>query len=133
MEAQVDTSGYASRREDVAVVDEEAVGQYVDLGVAVLELSGPPPVGGGGTVVEDASRGERAKAAVQIDTSRAPRVCAARMASRTAVETVASTSSYPGMITVSARLSPSSPAEVLMVDPEPDSGADRPSAHTVRR
>ena len=59
MEAQVDTSGYASRREDVAVVDEEAVGQHVDLGVAVLELSGPPPVGGGGMVVEDTSRGEQ--------------------------------------------------------------------------
>src|SRR6266566_8262948 len=59
MEAQVDTSGYASRREDVAVVDEEAVGQHVDLGVAVLELSGPPPVGGGGTAVEHTSRGER--------------------------------------------------------------------------
>src|SRR5712691_9592693 len=75
----------------------------------------------------------RAKAAVQIDTSRAPRACAARMASRTAVATVASTSSYPGMITVSARLSPSSPAEVLMVNPESGSDADRPSAHTVRR
>src|SRR5438552_18655502 len=39
MEAQVDTSGYASRREDVVVVDEEAVGQHIDPGVAVLDLS----------------------------------------------------------------------------------------------
>src|SRR3989442_5683821 len=45
VEAQVDTRGYASRREDVAVVDEEAVGQEVGLGVAAVELSGPPPVG----------------------------------------------------------------------------------------
>jgi len=50
---------------------------------------------------------------VQIDTNRAPRACAARTASSTAAETVASTSSYPGMISVSARLSPSRPAGVL--------------------
>jgi hypothetical protein len=130
MEAQVDTSGYASRREDVAVVDEEAVGQHVDLGVAVLELSGPPPVGGGGTVVEDTSRGEGKSGGADRYQSGAP-AFAARMASRTAVETVASTSSYPGMITVSARLAPSSPAGVLIVNPEPGSDTDRPSAHTV--
>src|SRR6266540_411792 len=58
VEAQIDTRGHTSRREDVAVVDEEAVGQHVDPGVAVLELSAPPPVRRGGTVVEDASRGE---------------------------------------------------------------------------
>jgi len=75
MEAQVDTSGYASRREDVAVVDEEAVGQHVDLGVAVLELSGPPPVGGGGTVVEDTSRGEGKSGGADRYQSGAPGVC----------------------------------------------------------
>src|SRR6266849_1954689 len=75
----------------------------------------------------------RANAAVQIDTNRAPRACAARMASSTAAETVASTSSYPGMISVSARLSPSRPAGVLTVNPEPGSDADRTSAQTVRR
>src|SRR3989442_85945 len=75
----------------------------------------------------------RANAAVQIDTNRAPRACAARTASSTVAETVASTSSYPGMISVSARLSPSRPAGVLTVNPEPGSDADRPSAQTVRR
>src|SRR6266581_8080341 len=75
VEAQVDTSGYASRREDVAVVDEEAVGQHVDLGVAVLELSGPPPVGGGGTVVEDTSRGEGESAGADRYQSGAPSMC----------------------------------------------------------
>ena len=64
-----------SRREDVAVVDEEAVGQHVDLGVAVLELSGPPPVGGGGTVVEDTSRGERKSGGADRYQSGAPGVC----------------------------------------------------------
>src|SRR5258705_8958999 len=59
VEAQVDTGGYASRREDVVVVDEEAVGQHVDLGGAVLEHGGPPPVGGGGAGVEATRRGER--------------------------------------------------------------------------
>ena len=58
VEGQVDTSGHASRGEDVAVVDEEAIGQHIDLGVAVLELTGPSPVGGSGTVVKDTSRGE---------------------------------------------------------------------------
>jgi len=61
---------------------------------------------------------------VQIDTNRAPRACAARMASSTADETAVSTSSYPGMITVSARLSPSRPAGVLTVNPEPGSDVD---------
>ena len=75
VEAQVDTRGYASRREDVAVVDEEAVGQHVDPGVAVLELSGPPPVGGGGTVVEDNSRGERKCGGADRYQSGAPGVC----------------------------------------------------------
>src|SRR5206468_6142155 len=41
VETQVDTRGYASRREDVVVVDEEAVGQDGDLGVSSLELTGP--------------------------------------------------------------------------------------------
>src|SRR3989475_10026108 len=48
VEGQVDPCGHTSRCDDVAVVDEEAVGQHVDPGVAVLELSGPPPVGRGG-------------------------------------------------------------------------------------
>src|SRR6266481_4134136 len=75
VEAQVDTRGYASRCEDVAVVDEEAVGQDVDLGVAALQLSGPPPVGGGGTVVEHTSRGERKSGGADGYQSGAPRVC----------------------------------------------------------
>src|SRR6266516_1896252 len=75
VEAQVDTRGYASRGEDVAVVDEEAVGQHVDLGVAVLELRGPPPVGGGGTVVEDTSRGEGKGGGADRYQSGAPGVC----------------------------------------------------------
>src|SRR5437899_12156226 len=75
VEAQVDTRGYTSRREDVAVVDEEAVGQHVDLGVAVLELSGPPPVGGGGTVVEDTSRGEGKSGSADRYQSGASGVC----------------------------------------------------------
>src|SRR6266581_8239081 len=75
VEAQVDTRGYASRREDVVVIDEEAVGQYVDLGVAVLELSGPPPMGGGGTVIEHTSRGERKSGGANRYQSGAPRVC----------------------------------------------------------
>src|SRR6266487_1533413 len=54
VEAQIDTRGYTGRREDVAVVDKEAVGQHVNPGVAVLELSAPPPVGRGGTVVKNA-------------------------------------------------------------------------------
>src|SRR5712691_10437437 len=75
VEAQVDTRGYASRREDVVVIDEEAVGQHVDLGIAVLELSGPPPRGGGGTVVEHTSRGERKSGGADRYQSGAPRVC----------------------------------------------------------
>src|SRR6476620_7790867 len=75
VEGQVDTRGYASRREDVAVVDEEAVGQHLDLGVAVLELSGPSPVGGGGTVVEDTSRGEGKGGGADRYQSDAPGVC----------------------------------------------------------
>src|SRR5207245_7224670 len=75
VEAQVDTRSYASRREDVVVIDEEAVGQHVDLGIAVLELSGPPPMGGGGTVVEHTSRGERKSGGADRYQSGAPRVC----------------------------------------------------------
>src|SRR5229473_3828773 len=75
VEAQVDTRGYASRREDVVVIDEEAVGQYVDLGIAGLELSGPPPMGGGGAVVEHTSRGERKSGGADRYQSGAPRVC----------------------------------------------------------
>src|SRR2546426_3689844 len=52
VEAQVDTRGYASRREDVVVVDEEAVGEGGDLGVSALGLTGPPPMGRGGAVVQ---------------------------------------------------------------------------------
>src|SRR5437899_11434332 len=75
VEAQVDTRGYASRREDVVVIAEEAVGQHVDLGIAVLELSGPPPMGGSGTVVEDTSRSEGESAGADRYQSGAPRVC----------------------------------------------------------
>src|SRR2546425_11259069 len=46
MEAQVDTSGYTSRREDVAIVDEEAVGEHVDPGGGALGPGGPTPTGG---------------------------------------------------------------------------------------
>src|SRR6266704_5738043 len=75
VEGQVDPCGHTSRREDVAVVDEEAVGQHVDPGVAVLELSGPPPVGGGGTVVEDTRRGEGKGGGADRYESGAPGVC----------------------------------------------------------
>ena len=75
VEAQVDTSSYASRRKDVAIVDEEAVRQHVDLGIAVLELSGTPPVRGGGTVVEDTGRGEGKSGGADRYQSGAPDVC----------------------------------------------------------
>src|SRR5437879_4008513 len=75
VEAQVDTRGYASRREDVVVVDEEAVGQDVDLGVSALELTGPPPMGGGGTVVEHTSRGKRKSRGADRYQSGAAGVC----------------------------------------------------------
>src|SRR2546428_2531239 len=48
VEGQVDSCGHTSRREDVAVVDEEAVGGHVDPGGGALEVGGPPPAGGGG-------------------------------------------------------------------------------------
>src|SRR5256886_5482547 len=75
VEAQVDTRGYASRCEDVAVVDEKAVGQDVDLGVAALELTGPPPVGGGGAAVEHTSPGERKNSGADRNQSGAPGGC----------------------------------------------------------
>src|SRR5258706_2396385 len=75
VEAQVDTRGYPGRREDVVVVDEEAVGQHVDLGEAALELSGPPPMGRGGTAVEHTSRGERKSGGADRYQSGAPRMC----------------------------------------------------------
>src|SRR2546427_9052910 len=56
VEGQVDPCGHTSRREDVAVVDEEAVGQHVDPGGAALKLRGPPPGGRGPTGVEDTPR-----------------------------------------------------------------------------
>src|SRR3989442_6690711 len=59
VEAQVDTRGYASRREDVVVVDEEAAGADVDLWGAAVELTCPPPIGGRRTLVQDNSRRQR--------------------------------------------------------------------------
>src|SRR5712691_4999834 len=75
VEGQVDPCGHTSRREDVAVVHEEAVGQHVDPRIAALELRGPPPVGRGGTVVEDTSRGEGKRGGTDRYQSRAPGVC----------------------------------------------------------
>jgi len=75
VEGQVDPCGHASRREHIAVVDEEAVGQHVDPGVPALELGGPPPVGGGGTVVEDTSGGEGKRGGADRYQSGAPGVC----------------------------------------------------------
>src|SRR2546428_8262937 len=48
VEGQVDPCGHTSRREDVAVVDEEAGWRHVHLWVAGPGLSGSPPVGRGG-------------------------------------------------------------------------------------
>src|SRR2546428_3920261 len=72
VEGQVDPCGHTSRCEDVAVVDEEAVGQHVDPGGAGLELSGPPPVGrgGGGGWGTPPRRGENAGG--ERETNRAP-------------------------------------------------------------
>src|SRR5229473_1631742 len=74
VEGQVDSCGHTSRREDVAIVDEEAVGQHVDPGVAALKLRGPPPVGRGRTVVEDTSRGEGKRGGTDRYQSGAPGV-----------------------------------------------------------
>src|SRR2546426_10318239 len=57
VEGQVDPCGHTSRREDVAVVDEEAVRQHAEPGGAGLQLSGPPPVGRGGTGGGEATPG----------------------------------------------------------------------------
>src|SRR5882672_6804198 len=75
VEGQVDPCGHTSRREDVTIVDEEAVGQHVDPRVAALELGGPPPVGRGGTVVEDTCRGEGKRGGTDRYQSGAPGVC----------------------------------------------------------
>src|SRR3989442_11939591 len=75
VEAQVDTRGDASRREDVVVVDEEAVGQDVDLWGSALELTGPPPMGGGGTLVEHTSPGQRKNRGADPYQSGAPGGC----------------------------------------------------------
>src|SRR5207245_10212451 len=64
MEAQVDARRHARRRKDVAVVDEQAVGQHVDAGMTTLQFGGPAPMGCGRTPVEEpgGSEGERAGA-----------------------------------------------------------------------
>src|SRR6478672_11638869 len=49
MQAQVDPGRDAGGGQNVAVVDEQAVGQHLDLGVAALQLIGPSPVGCRGT------------------------------------------------------------------------------------
>ena len=58
MEAQIDASCDTGGREKVAVVDEEAVRQHVNLGEAALQFVGPSPMRRGATSVEDASQGE---------------------------------------------------------------------------
>src|SRR5439155_25412375 len=58
MEAQIDASCDTGGREEVAVVDEEAVRQHLDLGEAALQLVGPSPMRRRATSVEDAGQGE---------------------------------------------------------------------------
>src|SRR2546425_13172902 len=48
VEGQVDSCGHTSRREDVAIVDEEAGGRHGGPGGGALGLSGPPPMCRGG-------------------------------------------------------------------------------------
>ena len=62
MQAQVNPCGHARGRENVAVVDEEAVRQHVDLRMAALQLISQPPVGCGASSVEQPSCGERERA-----------------------------------------------------------------------
>src|SRR2546425_2556311 len=46
VEGQVDSGGHTSRREDVAIVDEEAGGQHGGPGGGALGPGGPTPTGG---------------------------------------------------------------------------------------
>ena len=73
MEAQVDPGCDAGGCEDVAVVDEEAVWQHGDFGVAALQLVGRSPVSGGGTSVEKPRSGEGEGSGADGDESGATR------------------------------------------------------------
>ena len=77
MEAQIDASCDTGGREKVAVVDEEAVRQHLDLGEAALQLVGPSPMRRRATSVEDASRGEGESSRADRYEADAVRVCRA--------------------------------------------------------
>src|SRR2546426_9945496 len=57
VEAQVDPRRDAGRGQDVAVVNEQAVWQHLDLGGAAVQLISPSPVRCRGTSVEKSGRG----------------------------------------------------------------------------
>jgi hypothetical protein len=58
VQAQVESRRHSGRGEDVAVVDVEDVGTYVDRGVLLCQLGRELPVRGGGSSVEDAGLGK---------------------------------------------------------------------------
>ena len=91
MEAQVDARRHARRRKDVAVVDEQAVGQHVDAGIATLQFRGQAPMGCRRTPVEEpgGSEGERPGA----DRYRSHQLVRRSRASAATVDTLALTSS----------------------------------------
>src|SRR5207248_10509983 len=77
MEAQIDASCDTGRRQKVAVVDEEAVRQHLNLGEAALQLVGPSPMRRRATSVEDASQGEGERSRADRYEADAFRVCRA--------------------------------------------------------
>src|SRR6476646_3280209 len=80
MKAQVDPRCDAGRCQDVAVVDEQAVGQHGDVGVAALQLMGPSPVGCCGTSVKEPRGGQGEGSGADGDDSGATCVCDAHCA-----------------------------------------------------
>ncbi len=58
VETQIDPGRDAGGREDIAVVDEQAVRNDIHAGVAALQIVGPSPVRRGGAPVEDSGGGK---------------------------------------------------------------------------
>ena len=58
VETQIDPGGDPGGREDIAVIDEQAVRNDIHAGVAALQIVGPSPVRRGGAPVEDSGGGK---------------------------------------------------------------------------